>query len=507
MLTQILSAGLEGIEAYPIDVEVDIQNTHLPKWKTVGLAESAVRESQDRVAAAIKNSGYDFLFRKVTVNLAPADKRKEGTAFDLPIAIGMLVASKVLPVRCTGGILFVGELGLTGDVRAVKGVLSIAVLAKKLKVKHLVVPQVNAHEAHLVEGIEILPVTHFTEVVEFLRGELRLAPFVKRAEKSRLPPTERSDLSEVSGQAQAKRALEIAAAGGHNVLFRGPPGAGKTLMASCLPSILPPLNLEQSLETSQIYSVMGMLEPGFLFEQPPFRNPHHSISHSGLIGGGSYPKPGEVSLAHNGVLFLDEIFEFHRHVLEHLRQPMEGHQVTLARAAISLTYPARFLLVASCNPCPCGYKGHPKIECVCSPVQIQKYQSKMSGPLLDRIDLQVDVPPVSYEELRQPQKQAESSSEVLQRVLAAREKQKTRFSQLKIHINASMTTRQIREYCALDDMSEKVLKTAMEKFHLSARGVSRVLKVARTIADLQADSQVKMENVLEALQYRKIDGI
>ncbi|MBF0105273.1 MAG: YifB family Mg chelatase-like AAA ATPase [Deltaproteobacteria bacterium] len=507
MYARTLTAGLVGIDACLINVEVDIRLTQIPSWNTVGLPDSAVKESKDRVKAAIRNSGYDFIFRKVTINLAPANIKKDGTAFDLPIALGLMAASGNLRSVLLDNTIIVGELSLTGDIRPTRGVLPIAIMAMEKKIKNLIVPHQNAQEAAIVSGVSVFSFGHFSEVVEFLSGRQQAKPVrvenFKNQSDSKESPV---DFSDIYGQYQAKRAIEIAASGSHNILLNGSPGSGKTMLAARVPTILPLLTFNESLETSKIYSVMGLLkDQSTLLRVKPFRSPHHSISNSGLIGGGSYPRPGEVSLAHNGVLFLDELPEFQKNVLELLRQPLESHEVTIARASISLTYPARFILVSSCNPCPCGFLGHPKKPCSCTIQQIQKYKAKISGPLLDRIDLQVHVPPVPYSEFRTQRNKNESSIIIAKRVKKAHDIQQKRFAGETICYNSFMTNKMIEKHCALDQNCEGILKTSMEKFHLSARAVSRILKVSRTIADMDGSENIKTEHILESVQYRGIE--
>lgn len=508
MMTKIFSAGLLGIDAYLIDVEIDIKLQSLPTWSLVGLADSEVRESKDRVTAAIKNAGYDFIFRKVTINLAPADTKKEGTAFDLPIALGLMVASEnLISQKDLRECLFVGELGLNGEIRPVKGALSIAMLAQAKGFKTLIVPEKNAREAAIFKEMAVYGFSCLADVVHFLTAQKEYQPTVMTDLTQEMNEDIYDvDFSDIRGQYQSKRAIEIAASGGHNILLSGPPGSGKTMLASCIPSILPPLTFEESLETSRVYSVMGFLkEKNQLLTKRPFRSPHHSVSNSGLIGGGSYPKPGEVSLAHNGVLFLDELTEFKKHVLELLRQPLESHEVTIARAQVSLTYPARLILVASCNPCPCGYLSHPKVVCQCTTNQLQSYRQRLSGPLLDRIDLQIEVPPVSFDEMKTPQHNNENSLTVAKRVREVRQLQQNRFKNEKIFLNSQMTARHIERFCKLDQSSEKILKASVEKFHLSARALHRILKVARTIADMEKQENILMDHILEGIQYRNFD--
>ncbi len=504
MLARVYSSAVLGIDSYVVEVEVDIASG-LPTFSTVGLPDGAVRESRERVRAAIKNSGYHFPPEKITVNLAPADIKKEGAGFDLPISIGILAASGLVEKEKLDDYLLLGELSLDGKVKPAKGVLPIALGTRDAKFKGIILPADNAGEAGVVEGLDVLPVGHLSEAVDFFNGDRDIKP-VKADIDSLFREVNRYpiDFSDVKGQELAKRALEIAAAGNHNVLMVGPPGAGKTMLAQRLPTILPPLTFEEALETTKIFSVSGMLSSSLVTVRP-FRSPHHTISDAGLIGGGQVPRPGEVSLAHNGVLFLDELPEFRKNVLEMLRQPLEDGKVTIARASVTLTYPSRFLLVAALNPCPCGYLGDSVHQCRCSALQIQRYRSKLSGPLLDRIDLHVDVPNVRFEDLSGDRK-TEASDDIRRRVTKARKVQLRRFEKNRgVFCNSQMGPRLIKRYCAVDKSSENLLRMAIDRLGLSARGYHRILKIARTIADLARVEDIKEEHLAEAIQYRSLD--
>ncbi|MFN2304237.1 MAG: YifB family Mg chelatase-like AAA ATPase [Anaerolineales bacterium] len=500
MLARVFSCAVIGLDGVVVEVEVDTGGG-LPKMVIVGLPDTAVQESRERVQSAVKNAGFYYPRRKVTVNLAPASVRKEGPAYDLPIAVGVLIATQQLHPDMLENTLIIGELSLDGGVRHVKGVLPMAALARQEGIKTVIVPAVDAPEAALIPDIDIIPTPTLNALVDHLTGLIPIAPETPPAHDPSEVTVE-TDFSEIKGQEHVKRALEVAAAGGHNLLMIGPPGAGKTLMARALPSILPAMTIDESLDVTRIYSVADLLPSDVpLIRARPFRSPHHTISHAGLVGGGNWPHPGEISLAHRGVLFLDELPEFSSKVLEVLRQPLEDKVVTISRAQGSLTFPANFQLAAAMNPCPCGYYGDPVKACTCSSSTIIRYQKRISGPLLDRIDIHMQVPRVAYQKLRD-MRPGEASVIVRVRVEAARQRQRERFEGTGIASNADMHPAQIRKYCALDEDCQSLMKTAMRQLQLTARAYHRVLKLARTIADLAGAEDITQVHLAEALQYR-----
>lgn len=506
MLARVWSASIVGIDAVKVGVEVDVSGG-LPGIIVVGLPDTAVQEAKERVKTALKNSGYAYPMKRIVINLTPADLRKEGPSFDLPISVGILAASEQVNGELLGDYLFLGELSLDGELRPIAGVLPIAAAAVKLGITGIIVPEANVREAAVVKGLEVYGFKHLTQVTDFLNEPDRFSPIQLDGEKE-LKKTLffGPDLQEIKGQIFARRALEIAAAGGHNLIFVGPPGSGKTMLAKRLSSILPPLNFEEALEVTQIHSVAGLLKNrGSLISDRPFRSPHHSASGPSLVGGGSFPRPGEISLAHQGVLFLDELTEFKRDVLEFLRQPLEDGEVTVSRTRLSVKFPAQFTLVASTNPCPCGYFGDSIQKCTCSPRQREQYWAKLSGPLMDRIDLQVMVNRLKPEEITR-QAQGEASATVRDRVISARHRACHRFKlETNLRCNAQMQSRHLQKWCQLDEDSRKLLESAIRNLGLSARASDRILKVARTIADLNGDENLKTHHVAEAIQYRTID--